>query len=98
LKVLRGVDLKRVLYASSVCFELCLALLCHFCLVCRFSCLLLVLQLFLLLDDLLELFIYFWSSSCASWGLGFEISTLYFLLSIDSLTGRLRNQVVSTLV
>jgi hypothetical protein len=31
---------------------------------------------FLLLDDLLELFFVFWSSSCASYGLGFKIQTL----------------------
>jgi hypothetical protein len=37
-------------------FELFLALLCHFGLVCRFSCLLLALWFFLLLDDLVELF------------------------------------------
>jgi hypothetical protein len=41
-------------------FELFLALLCHFGLVCCFSCLLLVLRLFLLLDDLLEHFVGFW--------------------------------------
>jgi hypothetical protein len=35
-----------------------------------------VLQSFLLLDDLLELFFGFWSSSYASCGLGFEIQTL----------------------
>jgi hypothetical protein len=45
---------------------------------CRFLCLLLVLWLFILLDDLLELFVSFWSSSCASWGLRFEIQTLCF--------------------
>jgi hypothetical protein len=45
--------------------ELFLALLYHFDLVCRFSCILLVLCLFLLLYDLLELFIDFWSSSYA---------------------------------
>jgi hypothetical protein len=33
----------------------------------------LALWLFLLLDDPLELFLAFWSSSCASWGLGFEL-------------------------
>jgi hypothetical protein len=32
---------------------------------------------FLLLDDLLEFFFGFWSSTCASCGLGFEIQTLY---------------------
>jgi hypothetical protein len=30
------------------------------------------------LDDIFELFVGFWSSSCASWGLGFEIQTLCF--------------------
>jgi hypothetical protein len=48
-----------------------------FLLVCRFSYHLLVLQVFLLLDDLLELFFGVWSSSCASCGLGFKIQTLY---------------------
>jgi hypothetical protein len=33
-------------------------------------------SLFLLLDDLLELFFGFWSSTYASCGLGFEIQTL----------------------
>jgi hypothetical protein len=56
------------------------------------------LQLFLLLDDPLELLLAFWSSSCASWGFGFELQTLCFLLSMDSSRWRLRNQVVSTLV
>jgi hypothetical protein len=51
-----------------------------FSLVCRFSCLLLALQFFLLLDDLLKLFLAFLSSSCASWGFGFELQTLCFLL------------------
>jgi hypothetical protein len=41
-----------------------------------FSFYLLVLRFFLLLDDLLELFFGFWSSSCASCGLGFKIQTL----------------------
>jgi hypothetical protein len=36
---------------------------------CRFSCHLLVLWFFLLLDDSLEFFFGFWSSSYASWGL-----------------------------
>jgi hypothetical protein len=65
-------------------------------LVCRFSFLLLALQFFLLLDGLFELLFGFWFSSCASWGLGFEIQTLCFLLSMYSSRGRLRNQVVST--
>jgi hypothetical protein len=47
-----------------------------FLLVCRFSYYLLVLRFFLLLDDLLELFFTFWSSSYASYGLGFKIQTL----------------------
>jgi hypothetical protein len=45
---------------------------------CCFSCLLLVLRLFLCLDGRLELFVGFLSSSCASWGLRFEIQTLCF--------------------
>jgi hypothetical protein len=64
---------------------------------CHFSCLLLVLWLLLLLDDPLKLFVGFWSSSCASWGLGFEIQTFYFL-SMDSSRGRLINQIVSSLI
>jgi hypothetical protein len=48
---------------------------------------LLVLRLLLLLDDNLDLFIGFWSSSCASWGFGFEIQTfllvLWLLLLLD---------------
>jgi hypothetical protein len=40
----------------------------------------------------------FWSSSCASWGFGFELQTLIFLLSMNSLRGRLENQVTSSLV
>jgi hypothetical protein len=31
---------------------------------------------FLLLDDHLELFFGFWSSSCASYGIGFKVQTL----------------------
>jgi hypothetical protein len=34
---------------------------------------LLAFVIFLLLDDLLELFLAFWSSSGASWDLGFEL-------------------------
>jgi hypothetical protein len=40
--------------------ELFLALSCHFAWLCRFSCLLLAFTAFLLLDDLLELFLAFW--------------------------------------
>jgi hypothetical protein len=79
-------------------FELFLVLLCHFGLVYRFLCLLLVLRLFLLLDGLNELFVGFCSSSYASWGLEFELQTLCVLLSLDSSRRRLRNQVVSSLV
>jgi hypothetical protein len=61
-----------VCFRGSFEFELLFA----FSLVCRFSCHLLVLRFFLLLDDLIELFFGFWSSSCASYGLGFEIQTL----------------------
>jgi hypothetical protein len=59
---------------------------------------LLVLWHFLLLDDLLKIFLGFWPSSCASWGLGFKLQTLCFLLSMDSSMSRLRNQVVNFLV
>jgi hypothetical protein len=46
-----------VLILSFSCsFELFLALLCHFAWLCRFSCLLLTFVVFLLLDDLVELF------------------------------------------
>jgi hypothetical protein len=69
-----------------------------FSLVCRFSGLLLTLRFFLLLDDHLKLFLVFWSSSCASWGFGFELQTLYLLLSMNSSRGRLRNEVVSSSV
>jgi hypothetical protein len=37
---------------------------------------LLVLRFFLLLDDFLEFFFGFWSSSCASYGLRFKIQAL----------------------
>jgi hypothetical protein len=45
---------------------------------CRFSCLLLALRFFLLLDDLREPFFGFLFSSCTSSCLRFEIQTLYF--------------------
>jgi hypothetical protein len=60
----------------------------EFFLPCRFSCLLLTFVVFLLLDDLLQRFVGFWSSICASWGLAFELQTLCLLLSMDSLRGR----------
>jgi hypothetical protein len=86
--------LGEVCFRGSVDFELFLP----FLLFCRFSYLLLAFAVFLLLDDILELFVGFWSSSCALWGLGFELQTLCLLLSMDSSRGRLRNQVVSSLV
>jgi hypothetical protein len=68
-----------VLILSVSCSsELFLALSCHFALLCRFSCLLLAFAVFPLLDDLLELFWLFGSSSCASWDLEFEHQTLCF--------------------
>jgi hypothetical protein len=69
-----------------------------FSLVCRFSCLLLALRFFLLLDDLFELFLAFQSSRFDSWALGFELETLCFLLSMNASRRRLRNQLVSSLV
>jgi hypothetical protein len=73
LRVLGGVDFRGVLILSF-CFalsfscscELFVALLHHFACLCRFLCLLLTFTVFLLLDDLLEFFLAFWSSSCAS--------------------------------
>jgi hypothetical protein len=73
LRVLGGI-------CSEGVFELFLTLLCHFSLVCRFSYLLLALRLFLLLDDFLQLFVDFWFSSCASWGLEFENQILWFFV------------------
>jgi hypothetical protein len=63
-----------------------------------FSYHLLVLRVFLLLDDILELFIGFWSSSCALCGLGFEIETLCLCVVNVLVKGRLRNQVVLGLI
>jgi hypothetical protein len=48
-----------------------------------------VLQFFLRLDDLLQLFFGFWSSSCASCGLGFEIQTLCFCVIDVLITGEI---------
>jgi hypothetical protein len=55
LRVLGGVD-----FRGSVDFELFLALSCHFAWLYRFSCHLLAFTVFLLLDDILELFLAFW--------------------------------------
>jgi hypothetical protein len=49
---------------GSIDFELFLPILWF----CRFSCRLLAFVVFLLLDDRLELFVGFWSSSCVLWG------------------------------
>jgi hypothetical protein len=43
-------------------------------------------------------FLGIWSSSCASWGIGFKIQTLWFLLSMDSSRGKMKNQVIDILV
>jgi hypothetical protein len=51
-------------------------------LVCHFLCHLLALRFFLLVDGLLQLFFGLCSSSCASWGLGFEIQTLCFFVNV----------------
>jgi hypothetical protein len=68
-----------VLILSFSCSsELFLALSYHFAWLGRFSCRLLAFAVFPLLDDIIELFIGFWSSSRASWGLGFELQTLCF--------------------
>jgi hypothetical protein len=53
---------------------------------------------FLLLYDLLELFIGFWSSSCASYVLDSKFKLYTFVLSTYSSKGRLRNQVISILL
>jgi hypothetical protein len=64
-------------------FELFFAL----SLVCHFSCNLLVLWPFHLLDDFFKLFFDFRSSSCASYSIGIEIQTLSFLLSMYTSRG-----------
>jgi hypothetical protein len=48
--------------------------------VCHFSCYLLVLRFYLLLDDLLELLFIFWSSSCASCALDLKFKLCAFVL------------------
>jgi hypothetical protein len=79
IESVRGVDFRgSVDFELLLCFELFLALLYHFAWISRFSCPLLAFVVFLLLDDLLELFLACWSSSCASWGLQFELQTLCF--------------------
>jgi hypothetical protein len=84
LRVLEGVDFRGVLSFSILSISLL------FSLVLPLSCLLLALWFFPLLDDIFKLFLVFLSSSCASWGFGFELQTLCFLLSMDPSSGRLR--------
>jgi hypothetical protein len=60
-----------------------------FSLICRVFCHLLVLWFLLLLDDLLELFFSFWSSSCTSCGLGFKIQTLCLCVVIVLIKGEI---------
>jgi hypothetical protein len=55
-----------LILSFSCSSELFLALLYHFAWLCHFSCPLLDFAVFLLLDDLLEFFWLFVSSSCAS--------------------------------
>jgi hypothetical protein len=56
-------------FSCSLCFgfELFLILFCYFAWFAAFRAFV-GLAVFLLLDDFLELFSTFWSSSCASWG------------------------------
>jgi hypothetical protein len=78
LRVLGGVDFRGSFEFYD--FEFFLALLCHFAWLDHFSCLLLAFTIFLLLDDLFELFLTFWSSTCASCGLGFELQIILFFV------------------
>jgi hypothetical protein len=78
--------------------ELLLALSCHFACLCRFSYLLLAFAVFLLLDDLLELFLPFWVFKLCFMGSWIRTSNFVLLLSMDSSRGKLRIQVVSSLV
>jgi hypothetical protein len=83
---------------TSCVFEPFLALLCLFAWCAIFRAFYWLLRFFLLLDDLLELFFGFWSSSCASCVLDSNFKLCAFVLSLYSSRGRMRNQVVSTLV
>jgi hypothetical protein len=69
-----------------------------FGLVCRFSCHLLALLFFPLLDDLLELFFVFWSSSYGASGLGFKIQILYFFVVTVLIKGEIEKPSGSSLV
>jgi hypothetical protein len=61
-----------------VSFELSLSFSLLFSLGLPLSCQILAFAGFLLLDGLFEFFFGFWSFSCASIGIGFEIQTLCF--------------------
>jgi hypothetical protein len=95
IESVRGILISGGVLILSFCFGFELFLL--FSWFCLFSCLLLAFAVFLLLDDLLELSVGFWSSSCASCGFEFKPQTLCLLLTMDSSRGRMRNQVVSSL-
>jgi hypothetical protein len=79
-------------------FELFLTLLCHFAWFTSFRIFVGLATFFLFLDELLELFLAFYSSTYVSWDFRFGLQTLCFLLSMDSSSRRLRNQVVSILI
>jgi hypothetical protein len=79
-------------------FLLFLALSCHFSWLYRFSCLLFAFAVFLILDNLLELFFGFLGLPVCFMGSWIQTSNFVLLLSMDSSRGRLRNQVVSSLV
>jgi hypothetical protein len=89
LRVLGG-----VCFRGNFEFELFFA----FSLICRFSCHLLILWVFLLLNDLLVLFFGLWSSSCASCDLEFKIQTLCLCVTNVLIKGeikKLNNQYLS---
>jgi hypothetical protein len=86
--------LQRVCFRGSFEFELFFT----FSLVCLFSCHLLVLQFFLLLDDLLEFFLAFGLLVVLHVVLDSKFKLCVIVLSIYSSRGRLRNQAVSILV
>jgi hypothetical protein len=85
-------------YLGGFEFEFGFELFSAFSLVYCFSCHLLVLWVFLLLNDLFELFIGFWSSSYASYVLNSKFKFYAIVLLMYSSRERLRNQVVSTLI
>jgi hypothetical protein len=71
-------SVRESLFYGGFDFELLFALSSF----CHFSCHLLVLRLFPLLDDVLELCFDFQSSSCTSWSLRFEIRNSKFVLFV----------------